>query len=95
MTQAAAMELAKHNITVNSYAPGVVGTAMRSLIDERLTAREGTPRGSALQAQVDNILAGRVSEPENVAKLVSYLAGSDSEHMIGQTVLIDGGINFS
>ncbi|WP_413455166.1 hypothetical protein ACLQ8T_15285 [Glutamicibacter sp. FR1] len=54
------MELAKHNITVNSYAPGVVGTAMRSLIDERLTAREGTPRGSALQAQVDNILAGRV-----------------------------------
>lgn len=68
---------------------------MRGLIDGRLTAREGTPRGSALQAQVDNILAGRVSVPENVAKLVSYLAGPDSDHMTGQAVLIDCGINFS
>ena len=65
------------------------------LIDERLTTIEGTPRGSALAKQVDNILAGRVSEPEDVAKLVSYLAGPDSDHMTGQTVLIDGGINFS
>ncbi|MGO2082027.1 SDR family NAD(P)-dependent oxidoreductase [Glutamicibacter arilaitensis] len=95
LIQAAAMEFAKHNITVNAYAPGVVGTAMWDLIDERLTARDGTLRGSALQAQVDNILAGRVSEPADVAKLVSYLAGPDSDHMTGQTVLIDGGINFS
>ena len=95
LTQAAAMEFAKYNITVNAYAPGVVGTAMWDLIDERLTERDGTPRGSALQAQVDNILAGRVSEPEDVAKLVSYLSGPDSDHMTGQTVLIDGGINFS
>lgn len=95
LTQAAAMEFAKHDITVNAYAPGVVGTAMWDLIDERLTEREGKPRGSALQAQVDNILAGRVSEPADVAKLVSYLSGPDSDHMTGQTVLIDGGINFS
>ncbi|MBD8045385.1 SDR family oxidoreductase [Arthrobacter sp. Sa2BUA2] len=95
LTQAAAMEFAKYNITVNAYAPGVVGTAMWDLIDERLTERDGTPRGSALQAQVDNILAGRVSEPEDVAKLVSFLSGPDSDHMTGQTVLIDGGINFS
>jgi len=95
LTQAAAMEFAKHRITVNAYAPGVVGTAMWDLIDEKLTERDGKPRGSALQAQVDNILAGRVSEPEDVAKLVSYLAGPDSDHMTGQTVLIDGGINFS
>lgn len=95
LTQAAAMEFAKYNITVNAYAPGVVGTAMWDLIDERLTERDGTPRGSALQAQVDNILAGRVSEPADVAKLVSYLSGPDSDHMTGQTVLIDGGINFS
>lgn len=95
LTQAAAMEFAKHRITVNAYAPGVVGTAMWDLIDERLTERDGKPRGSALQAQVDNILAGRVSEPADVAKLVSYLSGPDSDHMTGQTVLIDGGINFS
>lgn len=95
LTQAAAMEFAKHKITVNAYAPGVVGTDMWDLIDDRLTSIEGTPKGSALAAQVDGILAGRVSEPADVAKLVSYLAGPDSDHMTGQTVLIDGGINFS
>lgn len=95
LTQAAAMEFAKHKITVNAYAPGVVGTAMWDLIDERLTSIEGTPRGSALARQVDGILAGRVSVPEDVAKLVSFLSGPDSDHMTGQTVLIDGGINFS
>lgn len=66
---------------------------MWDLIDEWLTAGEGTPCGSALEAQVHNILAGRVSEPADVAKLVSYLAGLDSDHVTGQTVLIDGGIN--
>lgn len=95
LTQAAAMEFAKHKITVNAYAPGVVGTDMWELIDDRLTTIEGTPKGSALAAQVDGILAGRVSEPADVAKLVSYLSGPDSDHMTGQTVLIDGGINFS
>ena len=95
LTQAAAMEFAKHKITVNAYAPGVVGTAMWDLIDERLTTIEGTPRGSALERQVDGILAGRVSVPEDVAKLVSFLSGPDSDHMTGQTVLIDGGINFA
>lgn len=95
LTQAAAMEFAKHKITVNAYAPGVVGTAMWDLIDERLTTIEGTPRGSALARQVDGILAGRVSVPEDVAKLVSFLSGPDSDHMTGQTVLIDGGINFA
>lgn len=95
LTQAAAMEFAKHKITVNAYAPGVVGTAMWDLIDERLTTIEGTPRGSALARQVDGILAGRVSVPEDVAKLVSFLSGPDSDHMTGQTVLVDGGINFA
>lgn len=89
------MEFDKHRITVNADAPVVVGTAMLDLIDEKLTERDGKPRGSALQAQVDNILAGRVSEPEDVAKRVSYLAGPDSDYMSGQTVLIDGGINIS
>ena len=63
-------------------------------IDEKLTDRDGAARSSAPQAQVDNILAGRVWEPENAAKLVSLLSGTDSDHMAGQAGLIDGGINF-
>ncbi|MCC2976733.1 SDR family oxidoreductase [Sphingomonas sp. PL-96] len=95
LTQAAAMEWAKHGITVNAYGPGIVGTAMWDLIDEKLSAEEGIPRGEALKKYSESILMGRVSEPDDVAKLVSYLASPDSDYMTGQTVLIDGGIQFS
>lgn len=95
LTQAAAMELAKHKITVNAYDPGIVGTNMWDLIDEKLTERDGKPHGQALQEGVDGILLGRVSVPEDVASLVLYLAGPDSDYMTGHTILIDGGINFT
>jgi len=95
LTQAAAMEWAKHKITVNAYCPGIVGTAMWDLIDEKLSKEEGIPRGAALKKYSEAILMGRVSEPEDVAKLVSYLASPDSDYMTGQSVLIDGGIQFS
>ena len=35
------------------------------------------------------------SEPADVAKFVSYLASSDSDYMTGQSVLIDGGVDFT
>ena len=95
LTQAAAMEWAKHKITVNAYCPGIVGTAMWDLIDEKLAKEEGLQRGEALKKYSEAILMGRVSEPEDVAKLVSYLASADSDYMTGQSVLIDGGIQFS
>ena len=41
LTQAAAQEWAEHGITVNAYCPGIVGTAMWDLIDEKLSERMG------------------------------------------------------
>ena len=41
------------------------------------------------------IQLGRVSVPEDVAKFVSYLASPDSDYMTGQSVMIDGGVQFS
>ena len=41
LTQAAAQEWAEHGITVNAYCPGIVGTAMWELIDEKLTDMSG------------------------------------------------------
>jgi meso-butanediol dehydrogenase/(S,S)-butanediol dehydrogenase/diacetyl reductase len=95
LTQAAAMEWAKHNITVNAYCPGIVGTAMWDLIDEKLSEEEGIQRGGALRKYAESIHLGRVSVPEDVAKFVSYLASPDSDYMTGQSVMIDGGIQFA
>ncbi|WP_341485561.1 SDR family oxidoreductase [Thioclava sp. GXIMD4215] len=95
LTQAAAMEWAKYGITVNAYCPGIVGTNMWDLIDEKLGAEEGLAKGEALRKYAGSIMLGRVSEPEDVAKYVSYLASDDSDYMTGQSVMIDGGIQFS
>jgi meso-butanediol dehydrogenase/(S,S)-butanediol dehydrogenase/diacetyl reductase len=95
LTQAAAMEWAEHGITVNAYGPGIVGTAMWDLIDEKLAAKHGQQRGEALAENARSIHLGRVSVPEDVAAMVSYLAGEDSDYVTGQTMLVDGGIQFS
>jgi meso-butanediol dehydrogenase/(S,S)-butanediol dehydrogenase/diacetyl reductase len=95
LTQAAAMEWAQHGITVNAYCPGIVGTAMWDLIDEKLAENEGLKKGQAIAKYSDLIALGRVSVPEDVAAFVSYLASPDSDYMTGQSVMIDGGIQFS
>jgi meso-butanediol dehydrogenase / (S,S)-butanediol dehydrogenase / diacetyl reductase len=92
LTQAAAKELAQHKITVNAYCPGIVGTDMWDLIDEKLGPYLGNERGETLAQYSKLITLGRVQTPEDVAGFVSYLAGPDSDYMTGQSVMIDGGI---
>lgn len=88
--------MAEHKITVNGYAPGIVGTAMWDLIDEELGKKKGAQKGETMNKYVNDLTAlGRVSVPEDVAKCVSYLASPDSDFMTGQTLIIDGGIQFS
>jgi meso-butanediol dehydrogenase/(S,S)-butanediol dehydrogenase/diacetyl reductase len=92
LTQAGAKELAKHRITVNAYCPGIVGTDMWDLIDEKMSAYNGNAKGETLEQYSQLIALGRVQTPEDVAGFVSYLAGRDSDYMTGQAVMIDGGI---
>jgi len=95
-TQAFAMEMAEHKITVNGYAPGIVGTAMWDLIDEELGKKSGAKKGDTINKYSKELTAlGRVSVPEDVSKTVSYLASPDSDFMTGQTLVIDGGIVFN
>jgi NAD(P)-dependent dehydrogenase (short-subunit alcohol dehydrogenase family) len=95
-TQAFAMEMAEHKITVNGYAPGIVGTAMWDQIDEELGRKSGAKKGETVKKYSQELTAlGRVSVPEDVSKTVSYLASPDSDFMTGQTLVIDGGIVFN
>lgn len=96
MTQAFAMEMAEHRITVNAYAPGIVGTAMWELIDEELGKKSGAKKGETIRKYSEELIAlGRTSVPEDVAGVVGFLAGADSDYMTGQTVVVDGGIIFT
>lgn len=44
---------------------------------------------------VQAIPLGRISQPNDIASFVSYLASKDSDYMTGQSIIVDGGIAFS
>ncbi|SPS07022.1 Diacetyl reductase [(S)-acetoin forming] [Latilactobacillus sakei] len=48
-----------------------------------------------MQQFAKDITLGRLSEPEDVAACVAYLAGPDSNYMTGQALIIDGGMVFN
>lgn len=95
LTQTAARDLAHLGITVNGYCPGIVKTLMWAEIDRQVSEAAGKPLGYGTQEFAKRITLGRLSEPEDVAACVSYLAGPDSNYMTGQSLLIDGGMVFS
>ncbi|KAI0870579.1 hypothetical protein GGS24DRAFT_492917 [Hypoxylon argillaceum] len=96
LTQSYAQGLAPSNINVNAYAPGIVGTDMWDLLDAGFAEVKGVEQGSVIEKTAHELTAlGRVSVPEDVAKLVSFLASSDSDFVTGQTQVVDGGIIFT
>jgi meso-butanediol dehydrogenase/(S,S)-butanediol dehydrogenase/diacetyl reductase len=92
LTQVAAKELAPDGITVNAYCPGIVGTAMWEEVDARFAELTGAKVGETFKAFVDTIPLGRSQTAEDVANLVSFLAGPDSDYMTGQSLNMDGGL---
>ncbi|NMO03279.1 SDR family oxidoreductase [Gordonia sp. TBRC 11910] len=94
LTQAAAQEWAEHGITVNAYCPGIVDTVMWEEIDHELGEINKVGKGESMKAMAAGITLGRVSTGDDVAKLVSFLSGPDSDYITGQAILVDGGILF-
>jgi len=69
---------------------------MWDLIDEELGKKKGASKGDTIKKYSGELIAlGRTSTPDDVAKLVSFLSSRDSDHITGQTQLIDGGIIFT
>lgn len=95
LTQTAARDLAPLGITVNGFCPGIVKTPMWNEIDRQISEAAGKPAGYGTAEFAKRIALGRLSEPEDVAACVSFLAGPDSDYMTGQSLLIDGGMVFS
>ena len=83
-TKTLAREVARSGIRVNCVAPGLVDTPLLTQVtqgNEKLMA-----------AIVRSIPLGRVGQPEDIARVILFLASADAAYMTGQTVSVDGGL---
>ena len=80
LTKSMARDLGRKNINVNAVAPGLIETEMVAQMDE-----------AAKQRSLDEIVLGRLGQPEEVAEVVAFLASDLSRHVTGQVVNVDGG----
>lgn len=93
-THASSKELAKYNITVNAYCPGVAKTKMWDRIDEEMVRHsDGALQiGEAFEQFSAGISLGRYQIPEDVGNLVSFLASDKADYITGQAIITDGGL---
>lgn len=94
-TQTAARDLAKDGILVNTYAPGIVRTPLMEDLAKKTAASAGQPEEWGWQQFTHGIALDRLSDPSDVANVVSFLAGPDSSYITGQSILVDGGMVFN
>jgi len=80
-TKALAQEGARAGITVNAVCPGYIATDMVKAIDEKVLAERIIPQ----------IPVGRLGEPEEIARIVVFLASDEAGFITGSTISANGG----
>lgn len=91
LTQVLALELAEFGISVTAICPGYVNTEMVQEVFEKRAPVEGkTPEEYAAEL-MGAVPLGRMSEPEEIADLMTYLASEKANYITGVTVTIAGG----
>jgi meso-butanediol dehydrogenase/(S,S)-butanediol dehydrogenase/diacetyl reductase len=92
ITRSAAQALAAERVTSNCVCPGAVETPMWEQIDREWGSLEGRGPGETWKRRIRGIPLGRPERPEDVAGVVAFLAGPDSDYMTGQAINVDGGL---
>lgn len=81
LSRSLAAELGPKSIRVNCVVPGYIETDMTSKMPRQFK-----------RDSMDRVLLKRFGKPEEVAKVVAFLAGPDASYIAGQTIVVDGGL---
>ena len=93
MTQSLAKELARDNIRVNAYCPGIVETDMWAYNDAEWGRLLGDYAPGELIAEwISEIPMGRAASKADVANAILFLASDAGSYITGQALNIDGGM---
>jgi 3-oxoacyl-[acyl-carrier protein] reductase len=85
------LELGPFGITVNNVLPGATMTGRLKSIIQANAEKSNKSMEEIKQAMIKEIPAGRISEPEEVASLIAFLASPAASYINGTSIPVDGG----
>ncbi len=91
LTQSAGLALIQHKINVNAISPGVADTPMWDEVDALFARYENRPRGEKKRLVGEAVPFGRMGLPGDHVGAAVFLASSDSDFVVAQTLNVDGG----
>jgi meso-butanediol dehydrogenase / (S,S)-butanediol dehydrogenase / diacetyl reductase len=94
-TQSLALEIASAGIRANSVCPGFITTPMQDREVEWETVIRGTTAEEVRERYVSAIPMGRLGTPDDVARVVIFLASDDARYITGESVDVGGGYGMS
>ena len=83
ITRALAKDLAEYGIRVNAVSPGTIDTPFHAQIK--------ATKPEVFASWKNNIMLGRLGQPEEVAGVVSFLASKDASFLTAETIQVGGG----
>jgi NAD(P)-dependent dehydrogenase (short-subunit alcohol dehydrogenase family) len=94
-TQSLAAELGCYRITVNAVCPGDVDTPMMDREWKSHAEKHGISPEQARRENEKRMLLGRLETPEDVARLVVFLASDEADYITAESINVSGGLPFT
>ncbi len=91
ITRTVALEMGKHNVNVNAVCPGIVRTPRMDKLCEGKAKNRGWTFEQVWQEYVEDMALKRVTEPQDIANMVLFLASEEARQITGQEIAVDGG----